>query len=684
MILISRRAALAALASLGFALATSPRAEAAPVTYTVIMSGEKAGQEVITPQADGSLKVSFSYRNNGRGPDYEQVMRFAADNTLEAFSVKGKTTFGSPVSERYTRKGSKATWKALSESGSSTQAAGALYVPVDSSFAVLAASARALLAAPGNTLPALPGGQLTIKEVTRHTFTTGPAPVEAVLYAMTGLDLEPSWLWLRADDSRSLFAFSVPGNFQLVPAGFEAIIPELDAEQLKAEDARNLAVARQLAHPPKGPVLLRNVRVFDSENARLLPAQDVYVSDGRIAAVVPTGQLGVGAEPGSVVDGKGRVLLPGLFEMHGHVGAGSNALLHLAGGVTTVRDLGADNATLADLKAKIAAGTALGPHIVANGFIEGRSPYSARGGFVVDSLEAGQKAVDWYAARGYHQLKFYNSMKPEWVGPLAKYAHDRGLKVGGHVPAFMKAEDAVNAGYDELHHINQVLLNFLVQPGDDTRTLVRFYRVADGAAKLDLKSKPVQDFIALLKKQGTVIDPTLTIHENSYAHEAGTVSASYAAVYDNVPVNLQRGWKATMLDTTGPRLPRYRASYAQLEAFVGELYRAGVTIVAGTDSIGGFSLHRELEIYVRAGIPANEVLRMATWTAARVTQTLPETGSITPGKRADLVLVEGNPLENISAMRNVALVLKEGVAYYPSELYESMGIKPFAAPAKVE
>ncbi len=207
-----------------------------------------------------------------------------------------------------------------------------------------------------------------------------------------------------------------------------------------------------------------------------------------------------------------------------------------------------------------------------------------------------------------------------------------------------------------------MLLNFLVQPGDDTRTLVRFHRVADGAARLDLKSKPVHDFIALLKKRGTV-------------------SASYAAVYDNVPVNLQRSWKATMPDTTGPRLPRYRASYAQLEPFVGEQYRAGVTIVVGTDSIGGFSLHREVEICVRAGIPANEVLRMATWTAARVTQTLPETGAITPGKRADLILVEGNPLEDISTVRQVALVLKEGVAYHPSELYESMGIKPFAAPA---
>jgi imidazolonepropionase-like amidohydrolase len=102
--------------------------------------------------------------------------------------------------------------------------------------------------------------------------------------------------------------------------------------------------------------------------------------------------------------------------------------------------------------------------------------------------------------------------------------------------------------------------------------------------------------------------------------------------------------------------------------------------VAGTDDIAGFTLHRELELYVKAGIPAGEVLRIATWNGAKYTRTLDSLGSITPGKLADLILVEGDPTEDISAIRQINLVMKEGVVYYPSEIHAATGIKPFAAP----
>ena len=105
--------------------------------------------------------------------------------------------------------------------------------------------------------------------------------------------------------------------------------------------------------------------------------------------------------------------------------------------------------------------------------------------------------------------------------------------------------------------------------------------------------------------------------------------------------------------------------------------------MAGTDDIAGFTLHRELELYVQAGIPPAEALRIATWNGAKFTRTLDRLGSITPGKMADLILLEGDPIENISAIRRINLVMKEGVVYYPSEIHEATGIKPFADPLRV-
>ncbi len=159
--------------------------------------------------------------------------------------------------------------------------------------------------------------------------------------------------------------------------------------------------------------------------------------------------------------------------MHTHEDAW-NAALQVAGGVTTSRDMGNDNANIAEMRANIAAGRTVGPHIEPAGFIEGESPFSARGGFVVASVAEAEHAVDWYAQRGYRQVKLYNSIKPEWAAPIAAYAHKRGLRVSGHVPAFSRSERVVREGYDELQHINQLMLNFVSDPDTDSRTIVRF------------------------------------------------------------------------------------------------------------------------------------------------------------------------------------------------------------------
>jgi len=120
----------------------------------------------------------------------------------------------------------------------------------------------------------------------------------------------------------------------------------------------------------------------------------------------------------------------------------------------------------------------------------------------------------------------------------------------------------------------------------------------------------------------------------------------------------------------------YRKSFAKMMDFAGLLYRSGIPIEAGTDSMAGFALHRELELDVQAGIPASQVLQNATLNAARIMSLDKDLGSITPGKLADLTLVEGDPTANISDIRKTVLVVKDGVLYHPAELYAELGVAP--------
>ncbi|MEZ5458101.1 MAG: amidohydrolase family protein [Steroidobacteraceae bacterium] len=655
-------------------------AAATTTRHVVLFQGEKSGEQVTTWRDGRRATVTLSYRNNGRGPDLNEQLTLGADGTLARYRATGKSTFGAPIDERFDLAGGQARWRSKSEAGATRPAAPSLYVPVNGSFESQAVLARALLTNSDAKLAALPAGQLSIERLVTTEVTNGSAKATVGLYALSGDDLTPSYLWLREDAARGLFAFVYPGYLQVIESGWEAAGAELETRQKAAEDARDRALAARLTHRPEGPVLIRNARVFDAESATLgRELRDVWVHEGRIGAVVAPGALGANAP--TVFDAAGRTLLPGLYDMHSHEGS-PGTMLQIAAGVTTVRDVANDNAELARLRERIAAGEVVGPHIVANGFIEGRSLLLRARRLRRRQRREGQAAVDWYAARGFRQLKLYNSFKPEWVGPVTEYAHARGLRVGGHVPAFMRAEEAVRAGYDELHHINQVVLNFLVKPTDDTRTLARFYLVTEGAASLELDSARVRDFIALLKERGTVIDPTLTIHEYMFTHEQGSINPSYAAVFGHVPVALQRQWRSNSLDVNARNIAQHRASYRQLEAFTVQMYRAGIPIVAGTDSIAGFTLHRELELYARAGIPANEVLKIATWNGAKYSDTLAESGTITTGKRADLILVDGDPVADISAVRRVALVMKEGAVYYPAEIYEALGIRRFTEPLK--
>lgn len=664
------------------ALLLAPSALAAETLKYVALvdGGRQAGEQTVTVGDDGTTHVDFIFKDNGRGPELKEEFRLRADGTFERYQVKGASTFGAPVDETFTRDGDTGTWKSTSDSGTHTFTGTALYTPLGGTPAATSVALAALAKQPDGKLPLVPSGTLTQRTVASMDIASGGKTQTVDLLALTGIGFTPSFVWVTRGAEPRLFAYIYPGFLQLIEDGWQGSANALETRQKTAEREALVALQQRLAHPLPGTTLIRNARVFDSEKAVLGTAQDVVVRDGRILSVSPVGLSRVAAD--NVVDAGNRVLLPGLYDMHVHAGSWEGGL-HLAAGVTSARDMGNDNATLQQLMAEEKDGTLMHPRVIPAGYIEGQSPHSSQGGFVVKDLAGAKQAIDWYVEHGYPQIKIYNSFPKDILRDTTAYAHQRGIRVSGHVPAFLRAQDVVEQGYDEIQHINQVMLNFFVTPETDTRTLARFYLVADKTDALDFDSKPVQDFIALLAEKRIVIDPTLATFEFIHQRE-GQLSPIVADVADHLPPDVQRGRRAAEMDipddATGAR---YKRSFDKLVEFTGRLYRAGVPLVAGTDELPGFTLQRELELYVQAGLTPSQALQVATWNGATYTRTLDDAGSIVPGKRADLVLVDGDPTTDIADIRKLALVIKGGRAYYPAEIHEALGIVPFVPAIKV-
>ena len=664
---------------LGCGLTLALGAQAAEVTrYSIFMTGGvRAGEQVVTREDDGLVKVHFTYKDNGRGPDYDEEFRLAPDGTFSEFHIKGASTYGALVDEHFSIVNGQAKWRSTSEKETSIAAIpGALYAPLNNSFEVSSVAIAALSARPDGNLPLLPSGNLRQRKLDEIEVTRNGGSQRVQLLAQTGLGLSPAFVWATTGPKPRFFAYLQPGGtFLAVEDGWEANDKLMEAHQVAAEAVLLKDMAARLERPLSGLTVIRKTRVFDSETATLGAASDVYILRGKITAVLPAGSPIRGAD--HQIDAQGRVMLPGLFDLHGHVGRWDGGL-NIAAGVTSVRDMGNSNETISKMIDEIAAGQLLSPQIVPAGFIEGESKFAARADFVVSTLDQAKVAIDWYAEHGYPQLKVYNSFHKEILKDTVAYAHSRGLRVSGHVPAFLRAQDVVDYGYDEIQHINQVLLNFLVTPTTDTRDLSRFILPAEQIADLDFDSKPVQDFIALLAKKQIVIDPTLTTFD-FIRHRDGELSQAFGAIAPNLPPDLQRGYRMAEMKVPDDKAERYNKSFNKMVEFVGRLYRAGVPIVAGTDELAGFTLHRELEFYVQAGMTPAQALQIATRNGAKYTRTSHERGSVTPGKLADLVLVDGDPTRNIADLRNIALVITRGRVISPSAVYRELGIKPFVS-----
>ncbi len=628
------------------------------------MGGNLAGYHQGSREEDGTYKFVFEFNDRGRGPHLEERVRLGDDGVIHDLKTQGHNYLKDTVNEIFTFDGSTATWNSSSESGTRNSDGGSFYSAVNSTFGSTELLMRKLLTIPDRSVDLLPGGTARITD-TKDILINDTLGLS--LLEVTGFSFTPTYVWM---DKRDRFFASVSSWFSCIRSGYDSLGAQLLEIQTEKELAYYKTLAERLTEVPSGLLAIKNVNVFDVREGIIEKNKTVIISGNKISHIIPAAEDI--PEVTNVIDGTGKTLIPGLFDMHGHLFR-PDGILDIAAGVTSVRDL-ANSLDLLNIKAEFDNNEAIGPRIlVMCGFIDQAGPYAGPIGKIVSTLEEGLEAVQFYKDKGYQQIKLYSSIDPDWVKPLTDRAHELGMRVSGHIPAYMLASQAVEHGYDEIQHVNMLALNFLPDT-IDTRTPLRFSMVAEHTHALNLKGREFRAFIELLRKNNTVIDPTVSFFEGMFCTKAGEPDPQFVSVLDRLPVQVKRRYYSGGLPIPEGKEEQYRNSYNKLLDIIYELYSNGITIVPGTDAMAGFALHKKLENYVKAGIPEAEVLKMATIISAEVIGVDDKLGAVEAGMLADLVLLDGDPLEDISVVRRVDLTIKDGNIYRPDKLYEAIGV----------
>lgn len=383
-----------------------------------------------------------------------------------------------------------------------------------------------------------------------------------------------------------------------------------------ASDARDAGARDQR------PLVIENVTVIDTVRGDLARDRTVVVDAGHIQSIAPAAEV-VPPEGAIAVDGRGRFLIPGLWDMHLHMYIQQDdtevflALL-LAGGVTGCRDMhSSDWPAMVALRDRVARGEVLGPRLVVGTILDGRSRWP--GSLVVTNADDAREAARLLKQGGVDFLKVYDNLSREAYLAIVEAAGKLGMPVDGHVPiALSGPEDAATAGQRCIEHATRIAGN------------------------------PGSQLLRALTEHGTWVCPTLTLaRRNDYVG---------AARLKALPSTWRRAHDRQVNEARFQR---------RLEA-AGALHKAGIPLLAGTDSfslfhvVPGFSLHDELQCLVQAGLSPLAALQTATLNPAKFLGRLEDHGTVEPGKLADLVLLEANPLDDIGHTERIAAVVVAG------------------------
>jgi imidazolonepropionase-like amidohydrolase len=628
--------------------------------------GTRHGQLSLWTDGSGTHWSRFSLNLRGFVSEVDEQNRFAPDGTLESLIVRGSTPSGD-AAETYTVKDGVYSYTSPVDHGTGPAKPNLEYVAFGGTYDSFLFIIDAMLKSPTHTVDLLPSGQGKIEPLTTLEVSNGTEKKTLTAYAATGFGLSPFPIWMDGDK----FFAAVPG---LLPVGWEQVNAALSKAQDEALAKLAPALAAKIAKTPPGPVVFRNVKLYDSDARNFRAAQTVVVENGRIAAVGPVAKVKAPANA-QIIDGTGKTLIPGLWDSHQHYGDDSTGPLLLSSGITSVRDPGNFPVESTARKKRIDDGVLLGARIVPSLLIDGAGPYAAQVGVIAHSLDEALADVHRAKDEGYFAIKIYGSIDPTWVKPMATLAHQLGLHVHGHIPHGMRPLDAVRAGYDEITHIYFVMMQAM--PDDvvqKSNTDARIMGTAKYAADVDLHSKAMTAYLDELARRHIVVDPTLVVIESSLVPDNGSFPPADAPYAETLPSQFARGFlSSAMAPTPDVSRARMRASFAKLVALVGEMHRRHITILAGTDG-PGFELIHELELYVQAGMTPAEALATATIDPAKVFKVASQTGSLAKGKLAELALIDGDPSKNIGDLRQVELVMRDGKMMDAQALRDSLGI----------
>ena len=434
-------------------------------------------------------------------------------------------------------------------------------------------------------------------------------------------------------------------------------------------------------------LVLRDVNVVDVSHARMRPNQTVVIKDGWIKTVSPKVRIPEGAR---VVNTSGKFLIPGLWDMHTHV-AGISAdpqwgklLLpqYLAQGITGIRDMAGDVDALLAWKRDQAEGRLEGPRMfIAGPFLDRSTQGFDHPGDVTAAAtpEAGQAAVRLLKSRGVDFIKVGSQLSRETFFAIAEECRRQGIAFLGHVPNSVTPLEASSAGMKSQEHLYGIALSISAKE-EALRNQISDARAHDNAKAYAAATTETQTTtdeakaLGLFKafnRNGTWIVPTLVWTETTSKLSVRQDSPQLAYL----PSSLREKWKPGS-EIVPKSAEDYYARKLQSDLQIVRLmHKAGVRLLAGSDSLDpyvfpGDSLHHELELLVRAGLPPADALRAATLGAAEFFGLESELGTIEEGKRGDLVLLEANPLENISNTRRIAAIIQNGRWMTPQEILD--------------
>ena len=661
--------------------AAAPAAFAAPVPkeqllvppkdavhYVVVSDAGKHGDMWRWTLADGRIAYRHSQSLRGWISETDQVVTLGANGLPTRLEVRGITPNGD-AAETLTIEGAKASWQAISDAGSVESRPG-YYLPSGGIPLALDTLVDKVSAAGGAGVDLLPTGHATAKLGPTMTIK-GPAGSKTVRLAFVrGVTAAPQPVWL--DDKGKYFA--QVGGMSVMPVGYEANAPAMRDFQDKITAEEVKAIAHSFLTPQaKAPILFDNVRLFDADGGKFLENQAVLVRDGKIAQIGAAGSIAA-AVGTRRVDGQGKSLVPGIWDSHMHIGDDWDVLANMANGMTSFRSPGTSLERAASVVKRRGAGDLLMGEPFISDIIDRKNPLAAQESLTVSSEAETIAAVRKIKEAGLWGVKFYTSMNPAWIKPGAAEAHRLGLHVHGHIPAGMRPLDAVRAGYDEITHLNFVVMQAMPQEVvDKANTAARVEGPARYTKDVDWNSPEMKAFIAELKQRGTVIDPTLVIFEQMLTMDGGTPAPAYAPYMGIISPVLDREFKQAGYPLKdGLTRDDYRKSYAKMVELVGLLHKAGIPLVAGTDGYG-IEVVREVELYHQAGFTPAEALQSATIVPATLVGAGKRTGSIAVGKEADLMLVDGDVSKDLGALRRVVTVVSDGYVMDADALRKAAG-----------